>query len=100
MEYTYPGWLPIALIPLVGVVWGFIGSVTVPDTIVSTVIFLPFLSLLVVLLLVSPRFVVQERERLSESGAWYPSRWYYLIPIVPPLSVVYIIQRYRYIGLR
>ncbi|ERJ04968.1 hypothetical protein HLRTI_003028 [Halorhabdus tiamatea SARL4B] len=100
MERRYPGWIPIALISVVSIVFGFIGSVTVPDTIVSTIIFFPFLSVLIVLLLASPRFVAQEREQLSESGPWYPSRWYYLIPVVPLLTFIYIIQRYRYIGLR
>jgi hypothetical protein len=99
-ENSLPAWVPIALIPLVGVVAGIIGLFTVPDAIGSAIVFSPFLAVQLVLLFASPYFVAQERKQLAKVESWHPSRWYYLIPIVPPLTLIYVIQRYRYVGLR
>jgi len=92
-------WIPIgilvALIPIMIV----LGLVAPPDAFYALFI-APVALLGFVLTFFSPIFIYLDKQYVESVSTWNPSGWYYYI-IFPPitlLSIVYIYQRHKYVG--
>lgn len=95
-------WKPIAGIPIVAVLWMIPAELAPPDVLVSSTVAAPFVIASLALALLAPYCVYRERQAFAETGVWRPSRWYYTMIVPPfslPISLVYLGQRYRYVGL-
>jgi hypothetical protein len=92
-------WIPIgivvALVPIVVV----LGLVAPPDAFYA-LFTTPVTLLGYALTLVSPLFVYLDKQYIESVSTWTPSSWYYLMPFPPLtfLSIVYIYQRHKYVG--
>ncbi|ODR82395.1 hypothetical protein BG842_18980 [Haladaptatus sp. W1] len=92
-------WIPIGILVVNIPVLAIVSIATPPDAFYS-LISAPFALLGFAITLLSPIFVHLDKQYVESVSTWEPSGWYYWM-ILPPLtflSVVYIYQRHKYVG--
>jgi hypothetical protein len=90
-------WIPIGTLIVLFPITVVLVQVAPPDAF-SVLFIAPVYLLGFALTLGSPLFVHLDKQYVKSVSAWTPPGWYYLMFFVPLLSIVYIYQRHKYVG--